>query len=93
MTPRFESRGTRHAGAPSGPKRVRRLKCLAGPAAGEKCALDPDATEVVLPLAPGVVDRVAVYRVERRRRARGAAFEVLVFAGNRSVDPAPPPDA
>jgi hypothetical protein len=93
MTPPFESRGTRHSGAPSGPKRMRRLKCLSGPAAGERYALDPDATEVVLPIAPGVVDRVAVYRVVRRRRARGAAFEVLVFAGNRMAEPAPPTSA
>ena len=69
----------------------RRLKCYLGPLAGARLALAAGALErlVPLPSEPGVPPRVAVYRVQRRRRARGAAFEVLVYAGNRRLDAAP----
>lgn len=70
---------------------ARRLKCLAGPADGLRYALAPGATEVALPAPPSAAgtERVAVYRVARRRRGRGAAFDVLVFAGTRPVGEAP----
>ncbi len=67
------------------PPGYRRLKCRLGPLDGTRCMLAPNATELLVPLPPaaGVAARLLVYRVERRRRARGIAFEVLVFAGHR----------
>jgi hypothetical protein len=63
----------------------RRVRCLSGPADGTRWALDAGATEHVVALqrAPNGEAREAVYRVQRRRRGRGPAYVVLVFAGYR----------
>lgn len=74
--------------ADGGAPAPRRLKCYLGPAAGARLALATGDTELLVPLPvePGAPPRVAVYRVQRRRRARGAAFEVLVYVGHRRAD-------
>ena len=73
----------------------RRLKCRFGPADGLQFVIGPDVTEVAVP-APAAGDgsaRVAVYRVTRRRRGRGVAFDVLVFAGTQPAAPTEAPVA
>jgi hypothetical protein len=82
-----DSPGVGVAAAPATtPLGFRRLKCVLGPIDGERCLVPMGAIEITVPLPPsGAAPRVAVYRVERRRRGRGVAFEVLVYAGNRSV--------
>lgn len=71
------------AGFTHGPER--RLKCRGGPLDGLRLAVLSGATEVAVPLpvaAPGVRAVAALYRVERRRRGRGAAFAVLAYVRN-----------
>jgi hypothetical protein len=64
--------------------RARTLKCRGGPLDRARLPVPQGATEVTAPV-PGPstgAPLVAVYRVERRRRARGAAFDVLVHVRN-----------
>ena len=84
-----QQRATRAA---SGPSAHRRLKCRFGPADGLQFVIGPGVTEVVVP-APPAGDgsaRVALYRVARRRRGRGVAFDVLVFARTQAPSPGDP---
>jgi hypothetical protein len=76
------------AGAPVAAEQImgseRVLTCRGGPLDRARLTVPPGVREVAARLpgaAPGL-PFAALYRVERRRRARGAAFDVLVHVRN-----------
>jgi hypothetical protein len=77
------------AGAPVAAEQImgseRVLTCRGGPLDRARLTVPPGVRAVAAPgsgaAAPGL-PFAALYRVERRRRARGAAFDVLVHVRN-----------
>jgi hypothetical protein len=93
--PHRDAAAARSAQAPGPTRRRRRVRCLSGPSHGARWVLDAGATEHVVAVPDGQDGgpREAVYHIQRRRRGRGPAYEVLVFVGYRAAGAERPPAA